>query len=300
MNRKPIEVKPHVAACGEVKISEVSTELSEEESPKKIRECPEDYLTPLDMVKYIRALEDGVEIPLDVAEHLQSCKACTATWGFLQATDPVFRKFRKQRVEALIHQLKKDEGFAKDESDQVANRQEEHEDSPQGNQENVIEAIAGKYAEEIHAEIEKRGDLPLDWLFEKCANVQRIEEVRARYLVANAFAQALHTMFFADVESRPNTREISRSIATAPSETFDFTELKEHQPQDLPKGLFSVVELGVALIMRFPAVSYFPLESILERSGSGVLFHREAFDRYRKEFEKLSKSDSVSPVHSRL
>lgn len=295
MDRKPVGAK---LCGGELETSNLS-KSSEEESPNEIRECPEDYLTPLDMVKYIRALEDGMEIPLEVEDHLQSCKACTATWDFLLATDPVFRKFRRQRVEALIHQLKKDKELAKDEIDQVQNRQNERGGPAQDNQELVIETIAGKYEQEIHAELEKRGELSLDWLFGKCAYVQGIEKVRFRYLVASGFGHALHTIFFADIESRPNTREIMRSIATAPSEKFDLMELKKHRPKDLPKGLPSGVVLGVAFIMKSPAVSYFPGESILEQSESSILFHRDAFDRYRKEFEKLSKSDFVSPAYPR-
>jgi hypothetical protein len=300
MDPKTVEAGHNAGTAGKVGKSKLSAESSKEESPKAIRECPEDYLTPLDMVTYIRALEDDVELPLDVSEHLQSCKACNATWDFVQATDPVFRKFRKQRVEALIHQFEKDKKFTNHGSVHVKNRREERTGSLQADQEIAIDTIAGRYEKEIQADVAEGGYLSLDWLFEQCAKVQQIEEVQARFLKANAFARALDAVFFADIESKPNTREIVRSIVIAPSETFDLTKLTEHQAKELPKGLRSVVELGVAFLMRSPSVSYFPSGSILERSESSILFHRDAFDRYRNEFKKLSTSDSVSPVYSRL
>jgi hypothetical protein len=64
-----------------------------------------EVLSPTDLAAYLRAEEEGVELPPDVAEHLRHCVTCHENRTFIRKTDLILRGFRKKRVELMIRDV---------------------------------------------------------------------------------------------------------------------------------------------------------------------------------------------------
>jgi hypothetical protein len=254
-----------------------SRATSQQSLPETGTQCPDGFLTPREMVGLLRAAEDNVPLPADVEQHLRSCVACAENWAFIQATDPVLRRFREKRVGLLIQGVTDDEQFERvddsqpnaETADRIRLIDEIERDlsvTPTQSDDSVFQFIR-----------QETGELSVDDILRVCSTVQEIEDSKRRYETA----KRLSALFAARVKQEQERGRLTLSF-------LDSLMQSESDSIDLSK-LGVPVWIAAAFVASFPQTSYFSNSPVLEKSEETLLFHCARLAGLRREFDEVRK-----------
>jgi hypothetical protein len=238
-------------------------------------ECPDGFLTPRELVGYLRAREEtGEELPPEVDDHLRTCDVCSDNWAFIMATDPALQRVREQRVALLI----KNVGAMVAPGDAAVSVSSQERDGLVSEVEKGLLESGQRPQEEtlFKAEIQRAAELPYSRILEMCAEIQKIEDEESRYRQSIGLSGELSV-------------RIDRMRENG---TIDLTALEvlfEKSTESINLGRLQNVTLdaATAFVASFPQTSYYP--GLLERSGDDILFHQKRFYQLRPEFNKIAE-----------
>jgi hypothetical protein len=272
------------------------TEVNAEES---VVQCARggEVISPREMVGYLRAREEGVELPPGMEEHFRACRICGDNWEFILRTDPVIRQYREERVELVIRHVLAEEVILAT----PANRES---DLPAGEREAKVQTVQEELMqvgvpEKKHLKtILKCDELPSSTIISMCEKVRKIEDDRTRY----EESKKLSSQFDLCVKRR----QANDAIVEAIFETLMLSDADSIDLSDLKITPEVTAGMAAAFIASFPQTIYFRDPVLLERrksgkSGGTVLFHRGRFPELTLEFDKVrAKFDAPVSAPGRI
>ena len=238
-------------------------------------QCPDDFLTPREMVGFLRASEEGSLIPEDVVEHLKACSICEQNWEFIATTDPALREFREKRVEMIIQTVIQDEnsGLQPVPPEQRERLVGELEQDLSRTRSNFLTEDTG-----LQIALTKPEGPSVDQMLERIARVQEIENDKSRYEFANELAAAFAKRVEFDAERGTIKVDFLNKLMGEELGTIDLSA----------KDRGVSPEAAVAFVVSLPHTSYFR-PPLLEKTESGILFDLGRFKSLRPEFKALAK-----------
>jgi hypothetical protein len=245
------------------------------------KRCPDDFLTPREMVGYLRANEEEPgSIPAEVLAHTDACPVCGPTWKFIATTDPVLRKFRQERVELIIQTVVQRENYL---SEPISPEEREHHI---GQVEQDLSRIRSNSSptDAVWQTILTKEEISVDQVFEIISGIWEIEDDQTRYIRAKELA----TIF----ARRVRLDQLQRKI------DLDFLGklmAEESAVIDLSSGAWGVSrEAAVVFVASLPHVGFFH-PPVLEKTESGIFFHLARFKSLMPEFIAVGAKFEPSP-----
>jgi hypothetical protein len=266
---------------GEAPVKPVPVPRAVPDSSQVGKRCPDDFLTPREMVGFLRAEEEVKgSIPAEVLQHLEACPVCGPTWEFIATTDPALRKFRQKRVELIIQTVVQSEN-SELEPMSPAERERNIGDIKQD-----LSRIRSKPfpIDRRLQTILTEEKLSVDQVLEFISPVWAIEDNETRYNSAKELA----TIFARRVELDKERKKINTDF-------LDKLHAEESAIIDLSGGAWGVsLEAVVVFVASLPHVGYFRTP-VLEKNESGIFFHLARFKSLRPEFNALGAKFEPSP-----
>jgi hypothetical protein len=238
-----------------------------------------EVISPREMVGYLRAREEGVELPPGMEEHLRTCRTCADNWEFIQRIDPNIRQFRKKRVNLLISEVLAGEDIL------AATPADRKSDLPTRERKAQVREVQQESSQAQNVpeqDIPNTEELRSDDILKVCEAVRGIEDDKKRYEAAKKLSQRFELRVELEQASGANIEAIFETLFSE-SDPIDLSALKGIP--DVTAGM------ATAFIASFPHASYFRDPSLLERDKSGALgdkiwFHRSRFTQMAHEFDQ--------------
>jgi len=249
--------------------------------------CPEDVLTPREIVGYLRAMEEGTELPAEVEEHLASCGACQNNWAFVLATEPKLRQVREKRVKLLIRQVQAEEEVERSSLDSVKRHASESRPLVKDFEKALFESTRDdevKWIEKLWPDDDAA--ITVDKALELSKRVQEMDGNERRFLAAKRLSS-----LFEGFIKRKVDRELGWKI-------LDLLISSKLEVVDLSQ-LGVTLDTAAAFVASLPHASYFREPILMERSGNTVLFHRRRFSDVRAEFDRIRAAfEAPAPIEA--
>jgi hypothetical protein len=240
-----------------------------------------EIFSPRDLTAYLRTYGEHGKLPPEVKEHLADCRICGENWAFIERTDPILKKFRRDRVKLLITSVLADEDplpIAAEPSEKVG------EDRPIL-VEDLQQALSRPQSfpgadvidlDELVQPVLGTGELSSDKVLATCRKVQEIPDDGIRYLTSKRVSAGFEVL--ADREQERGTIPNDSIVDQLMNRNSGWVDLSK-LGVPLERAMFFVASL--------PQTSYFRNPDLFQQSGHTILFNVGRFPQLLSEFEQL-------------
>ena len=253
------------------------------------------HLTPREMTGYFRARGDGLQIPDEIAQHLNTCKTCRPDWELIQQSDPLLRTHEDARVGLIIERVVADEEFRRKSESTTGSTFSTDRVGMIQQFESSLSTVRRTDLDQWVREILSPKELTIEGVLKACAMVQNIKDDRSRYEASKIIAGAFETRIererspkntTTDGSSKPITTETLGRLLSAEEESIDLSRL------DIP------VPIAAGFVASFPPTLYYSSPALLEEVGGVCHFHRALFDKLIQSFHAILEAPWSPAVDS--
>ena len=232
--------------------------------------CPQGFLTPREIVGYLRAWEKQTKLPTEVDEHLNICDVCNDNWNFIRLTDPIFQEFRQRRVELMVATVGEVRLPLKGEQAIPSRLDEDH---TQQVAQAITQVVSSEAIEQVTIEKFTPGRV-----LQMCTRVQKIPNKQRRYWKSKDLsAECRKEVIRMEKRGEIDTTVLLNRLLGESSDTVDLAKLK------IP------LRATATFACSLPQTSFF--RGLLQRNSKGkIIFRQKEFQARRGEFDEFDES----------